>query len=73
MAANTFKPVPLERETRSGLPTNEAAYHLSRANQTMRLWAMTGSGPIRPNRINGRLSWPVCALREVLGVKGGQQ
>jgi len=60
--------VPLEREIRSGLPTYEAAFHLSRANQTMRLWAMTESGPIRPNRINGRLSWPVSELKRLLGV-----
>lgn len=68
MAANTFQPVPLERETRSGLPTNEAAFHLSRANQTMRLWAITESGPIRPTRINGRLSWPVSEIKRLLGV-----
>jgi hypothetical protein len=68
MAANTFQPVALERETRSALPTNEAAYHLNRANQTLRLWAMREDGPLRPNRINGRLSWPVAELRRVLGV-----
>jgi hypothetical protein len=68
MAAITFQPVSLERETRAALPTNEAAYHLNRAQQTMRLWAMTESGPLRPMRINGRLAWPVSELRRVLGV-----
>jgi hypothetical protein len=68
MAAITFQPVPLERETRAGLPTNEAAFHLSRAQQTLRLWAMREDGPLRPVRINGRLSWPVAELRRVLGV-----
>lgn len=68
MAANTFKPVPLSLETRSALPTCEAAFHLSRAHQTMRLWAMREDGPLRPIRINGRLAWPVSELRRVLGV-----
>lgn len=68
MAANTFQPVPLASESRTGLPTHEAAYHLNRAQQTLRLWAMREDGPLRPIRINGRLSWPVAELRRVLGV-----
>ena len=68
MAANTFQPVALERETRSGLPTCEAAFHLNRANQTLRLWAMREDGPLRPRRINGRLSWPTAEIKRVLGV-----
>lgn len=68
MAANPFQPVSLERETRTALPTNEAAFHLSRAQQTLRLWAMREDGPLRPMRINGRLAWPVSELRRVLGV-----
>jgi hypothetical protein len=69
MAAITFQPVALERETRAALPTPEAAFHLNRAQQTLRLWAMRdGTGPLRPMRINGRLAWPVSELRRVLGV-----
>ena len=68
MAAITFQPVALERETRTALPTSEAAYHLCRAQQTLRLWAMREDGPLRPMRINGRLAWPVSELRRVLGV-----
>lgn len=68
MAAKTFQPVPLAQEARSTLPTNEAAYHLNRACQTMRLWAMNESGPLRPMRINGRLAWKTEDLRRVLGV-----
>ena len=68
MAAITFQPVSLEKETRAALPTPEAAYHLSRAQQTLRLWAMREDGPLRPMRINGRLAWPVAELRRVLGV-----
>ncbi len=60
---------PLDRETRAVLPTPEAAYHLNRAQQTLRLWAMHENGPIRPLRINGRLAWPVADIRRVLQVQ----
>ncbi len=69
MAAKTVQPVALEDETRVALPTSEAAFHLNRAQQTLRLWAMQdGTGPIRPMRINGRLAWPVAELKKLLGV-----
>jgi hypothetical protein len=68
MAAKTIQPVSLDRETRAALPTLEAAFHLNRAQQTLRLWAMREDGPLRPLRINGRLAWPVSELRRVLGV-----
>lgn len=68
MSAVNFRPVPLAQETRSALPTSEAAYHLTRAQQTLRAWAMRENGPIRPLYINGRLAWPVSELRRVLGV-----
>lgn len=58
--------IPLERETRTALPTHEAARHLNRAQQTLRLWAMRENGPIRPLRINGRLAWPTADLRRLL-------
>lgn len=68
MAAKTVQHVPLERETRSNLPTPEAAHHLNRAQQTLRLWAMREDGPIRPLRIHGRLAWPVARIKELSGV-----
>lgn len=68
MAARTIQLTPLALETRTALPTPEAAAQLSRAQQTLRLWAMREDGPIRPIRINGRLAWPVSELRRVLGV-----
>ena len=58
---------PLAEEVRLTLPTNEAAHHLNRAQQTLRLWAMAETGPIRPLRINGRLAWPVASLKKILG------
>lgn len=69
MASSTNHPVPLERETRANLPTPEAAYHLNRAQQTLRLWAMRENGPIRPIRVHGRLAWPVADLRRILNVQ----
>lgn len=69
MVPDRFLPVALERETRAVLPTSEAAYHLNRAQQTLRLWAMRdGCGPIRPLRVNGRLAWPTAEIRKLLGV-----
>lgn len=69
MAKKADQLVPLERETRSALPTSEAAAHLGREPQTLRLWACNDDGPLRPLRINGRLSWPVPVLRKLLGVE----
>jgi hypothetical protein len=66
MAAKTFQSTPLDLEARSALPTAEAAFHLNRAQQTLRLWAMRGTGPLRCIRINGRLAWPTDELRRLL-------
>ena len=68
MAPKTFQPVPLALESRSTLPTLEAAYHLNRAQQTLRMWAMRNDGPVKCLRINGRLAWPVSELRRLLEV-----
>ena len=68
MAAKTVQPVSLALETRAALPTPEAAFHLNRAQQTLRLWAMDGSGPLQPRRINGRLAWSVSDIKTLLGV-----
>lgn len=67
MATNPAHITPLDQETRSALPTAEAAAHLNRACQTMRIWACRENGPIRPLRINGRLAWRVADIRHLLG------
>lgn len=59
---------PLHFETRTTLPTSEAARQLNRTPQTLRQWAHKGNGPIKPVRINGRLAWPVAEIRSLLGV-----
>jgi hypothetical protein len=58
---------PLEQVTRPHVPTEQAAYYLNRRPQTLREWAMTGK-VIQPHRLNGRLAWPVAAIRAALGV-----
>lgn len=68
MAAKNVQLTPLALEPRTALPTPEAAAHLNRAQQTLRLWACLENGPLRPIRINGRLAWPVSELRRVLAV-----
>ncbi len=57
---------PLAQETRSAIPTDAAAHHLNRKDQTLRAWACLENGPIRPIRINGRLAWPVAEIRKLL-------
>jgi hypothetical protein len=44
---------PLDAECRTNLSTAEAAFHLNRAQQTLRLWAMREDGPLRPIRVHG--------------------
>ena len=68
MAAKIIQPVSLAQETRAALPTPEAAFHLNRAQHTLRLWAMRDDGPLRPRRIAGRLAWSVADLKALLGV-----
>lgn len=69
MPANTIRLTPLTQETRSVLPTPEAARHLGRAAQTLRIWACRKNGPISPIRVNGRLAWPVDEIKRLLGVE----
>jgi hypothetical protein len=61
---------PIEQITRSHIPTNDAAFYLSRKPQTLRTWACFENGLIRPIRINGRLAWPVSEIKKLLGVEG---
>ncbi|WOB10766.1 DNA-binding protein [Piscinibacter gummiphilus] len=72
MATNCAPP-PLDREQRANLPTADAAFHLNRSAQTLRLWACKAIGPIKPVRVHGRLLWPTAELRRVLGIPPIQQ
>ncbi len=66
MVPNICSLIPLEREARTALPTAEAAAHLNRAEQTLRIWACRDNGPLRPRRVNGRLAWPVDEIKRLL-------
>ena len=66
METKRYQLIALELEQRSALPTAEAAAHLNRAPQTLRIWAMRESGPIRPVRIKGRLAWSVSDIKSIL-------
>jgi len=59
----------LDSEVRPAVPTEQAAFYLSRRPQTLRVWAMREDGPIRPVRVHGRLLWPVAEIKRVLGVQ----
>ena len=65
-AAHSLTFPPLALETRTAVPTEAAAYYLSRRPQTLRAWACLENGPLRPIRINGRLSWRVAEILTVL-------
>jgi len=56
----------LERETRTVINTDEAAFHLGRKPQTLRKWACCGDGPLRPVRIMGRLAWNVADIMRIV-------
>ena len=58
--------IALNQERRTTLPTKEAAAHLNRKPQTLRLWACYENGPLLPLRIGGRLAWPVVDIRRLL-------
>lgn len=60
--------LPLEQVTRPNLKTDEAAFYLNRAPQTMRIWACKENGPIRPRRIAGILAWPTAEVKALAGV-----
>jgi len=69
MAPNTENHrTALLSEKRTAIPTKEAAPYLDRSKQTLRTWACSGTGPIKPLRINGRLAWPVADIQRLLGV-----
>jgi hypothetical protein len=64
----TAQYLPLEQVNRPNLKTNEAAFYLNRAPQTLRAWACLENGPLRPTRINGLLAWPTATVKALAGV-----
>ena len=62
------KIIPLEKEKRSHLSTDEAAAHIGLKPQTLRTWACYKSGPIAPIKVSTRLRWSVNELRDLLEI-----
>ncbi len=61
---------PLELVTRPNLKTEEAAFYLNRAPQTLRAWACLERFPkgLRCKRIGGLLAWPTAQIKELAGL-----
>lgn len=62
----TVEFVPLEKEVRDYLPTNEAAFHLGRKPQTLRVWSCNQTGLLQPIGRGARLLWPVAEIKALL-------
>ena len=60
--------VPILLESRTHVSTSVMCRHLGRKEQTARGWACLENGPLRPDRVHGRLAWPVSEIKRVLGV-----
>lgn len=62
--------VPLHLETRTHVTTAVMCRHLNRKQQTARGWASAETYPpeLKPQRVMGRLHWPVAGIKRVLGV-----
>ena len=59
---------PLEQVTKPNLTTGECAHYLNRRPQTLRGWASTEAGPLRPKRIHGLLAWSTAEVKALVGV-----
>jgi hypothetical protein len=58
---------PLDSVTRSTVTTEEAAFHLNRKPQTLRVWALAKTdAPLKPIHVGNRLAWKVSEIRELL-------
>lgn len=62
--------LPLHLETRTHVTTAVMCRHLNRKEQTARGWASAETYPpdLKPQRVMGRLHWPVAGIKKVLGV-----
>lgn len=55
------------------LTTSEAARLLCLRPQTLRKWAMDGSGPIQPIKIGNRLRWKLKDIDNLCNAGGGEK
>ncbi len=68
-ASPLLAPPPLAIVSKPNLTTREAAHYLNRRPQTLRGWACSENGPIRPRRIGGLLAWPTAEVMLLCGVQ----
>ena len=54
------------------LSTNEAAHEMGFQPQTLRKWAMDGSGPIQPIKIGNRLRWKLKDIKKLCKAEGDE-
>ncbi len=66
MNTSAIQFTPLDLETRTVIPTAEAAHHLNRAPQTLRIWASLQTGVLKPVHIGRRLGWKVTDIKALL-------
>ncbi|TCB45161.1 DNA-binding protein [Acinetobacter terrestris] len=52
--------------------TNEAAHEMGFQPQTLRKWAMDGSGPIQPIKIGNRLRWKLKDIKKLCKAEGDE-
>lgn len=54
------------------LTTNQTAQIFELKPQTLRKWAMDGSGPIQPIKIGNRLRWKLKDIKELCNAEGDE-
>lgn len=54
------------------LSTEEAAHEMGFQPQTLRKWAMDGSGPIQPIKIGNRLRWKLKDIKKLCNAEGDE-
>ena len=54
------------------LTTNQTAQIFELQPQTLRKWAMDGSGPIQPIKIGNRLRWKLKDIKELCNAEGDE-
>ena len=71
-AHGTTLPPSIRTEDRPYLDCNEAARLLGPKPQTLRWWAATEKGLLRPHRVGKRLLWNTDEIRALLAPKGSK-
>lgn len=55
------------------ISTKQAAHVMGLQPQTLRKWAMDGSGPIQPIKIGNRLRWKLKDIKNLCNSYGGEK